>query len=186
MQSHVGQQWTTHSTSHSSSRPALCPCSQWWEWLKTAKKAVSSGLQKAPEKSKCNQKRLTVLPGKDCPSSSKGWFWTALSSISPLETVSWVKFSTQKKTLQKQLMSSEKASKQRPLHLHSCHLPCQGCGSKKEGQGSGSRKGFPSCTEIWLRLKERGDKFFHWKFCQFLQRRLVLFQQPTLCRCTKN
>lgn len=31
---------------------------QWWEWLKL--KAVSSGPQKAPEQSKCDQKRMTV------------------------------------------------------------------------------------------------------------------------------
>lgn len=43
--------------------------------------AVSSGPQKAPEQSKCDQKRVTVLLGKDCPSSSNGRLSTALSSI---------------------------------------------------------------------------------------------------------
>lgn len=72
MRSHVGQGLTTHFTSQSLSVPVLCPCSWWWEQLKPAKGRVSSRAQEALKQSKCNQKRMRVLLGKDCSSSSKG------------------------------------------------------------------------------------------------------------------
>lgn len=74
--------------------------------------------------------------------------------------MSWVNFSTQTNkdpAKESKWWGSEKVSKQRPLHSHSLHLLCQSCGSRKEGQGSGSRKGFPSSTEIWLRHEEREE-----------------------------
>lgn len=85
---------------------------------------------------------------------------TELQAVSCLETVSWVDFSTQTNkdpAEEGKWRSSEKVSKQRPLRLHSLHLLCQGCGSKREGQVSGSRKGFPSSTEIWLRHEKRQE-----------------------------
>lgn len=97
-QSHVinlpaeSRRTATDSSFYSSSLPVpvVCPCSWWWEWLKAAKGRASSGAQKAHKQSKCKQKRMTVLLGKDCPSSSE--FSTKLLAVLCLETMLWVNF----------------------------------------------------------------------------------------------
>lgn len=172
---HVGQQWTAHSTPYSPPICVLCPCSQAGSGSSHLK-TVSSGPQKAPEQSECDQKS-----GQSCWEKTVQVVQRAGSQqVFHLWKLSWVGFSTQKRPCRSKWWRSEKAPKQSSLHFLPVISSARAEAEKREGQGSGSRKGFPFCTEIWLRHKERGDKFFHRKFSQFLQRRLILFQQPTL------
>lgn len=57
----------------------------------------------------------------------------------------------------KQEKKFKEVSKQRPFHLHSPHLHCQGCGREKEQQVRASGKGSPSPTETCLRQGKRQE-----------------------------
>lgn len=177
---HVGQQRTAHSTPYSPPICVLCPCSQAGSGSSHLK-AVSSGPQKAPEQSECDQKR-----GQSCWEKTVQVVQRAGSQqVFHLWKLSWVGFSTQKRPCRSKWWRSEKAQNKAPF-ISFLSSPLPGLRQKKrkgkevavekvslfaQRSGWGTRKEETSSFTESFPNSSKGDSSF---------------SSSQLCRCTKN